>query len=158
MWSIFFLSLEFTVITVFSIMHISFVIDLAVLLKCHIQVWISKQMNNHSFLPSFIPLFLPSSSAPLQVLFIPPIPLESFKIKVNHFLYVDKVNSRVFDFAITRPLGNITHGWSCPPLLETCSFPRLQHAVLTCVFLYFHCLLSVYFLVYTVFAGYQTFE
>lgn len=83
-------------------------------------------MNNHSFLPSFIPLFLPSSSRPLQVLFIPPISLESFKIKVNHFLYVDKVNSPVFD---------------CPVhLLETCSFldfniPFLP--VFSCIFTVF---------------------
>ena len=82
-------------------MHISFVIDLAgYFLKRHVQVWISEQMNNHSFLPSFMPLFLPSSSHPLQVLFIPPTPLKSFKIKVNHFLYVDKINSQVFDFIL----------------------------------------------------------
>lgn len=120
------------------------------------SVWISKQMNNHSFLPSFIPssciIFTPTTSAFYSL----PFHWKVSKSKVNHFLYVDKLTVSLWLY-ITRPLGNITHGWSCPPTWNM-FFSRLQHTVLTCVFLYFHCLLSVYFLVYTVFASYQTFE
>lgn len=82
--------------------------------KC-VKVEIPDNLNNHSFLQSFILLF-PLSSPPLQGRFLPITPLKC--LKISHFLHLDKINRLLSDFiyldlsAALHRVGPLLPSWN----------------------------------------------